>query len=363
MRSPALPTRLPSETRSSRERITSASGPCAITSSGCTRDYCTGNPTAQGYRHWSSLMLSLRKTDAQVYSAFVQSPAFRAANAGGHFLPDVVTRTFQTLLGREPTREELKGGEAYLRSGHSLASFATQFLTSEEFTANGYAQNVQHTVVVYQENWSFDGLFGLFPGVNGIADASPVSEQQVMQDGTPYQTLPPSNDANVSLASLPFNLAAYRSPSEITGDPAHAFYQEQAQINGGLMNKFVAWGYYTGSTEYNGTNDVMSYYDSRHVAAGTSCRRVHDRRRLFSLWLWRVVLQRDFLGRSRTTVLFRADSHRSHRSAQPRRDARAGRQRRDRERRDRDAQWLRGQRHRGSRFPRPQRSRPLSAHA
>ncbi len=225
-------------------------------------------PNAQGYRHWSSLMLSLRKTDAQVYSAFVQSPAFRAANPGRHFLPDVVTRTFQTLLGRKPTREERKGGEAYLRSGHSLASFATQFLTSEEFTANGYAQNVQHTVVVYQENWSFDGLFGLFLGVNGIADASPVSEQQVMQDGTPYQTLPPSNDANVSLASLPFNLAAYRSPSEITGDPAHAFYQEQAQINGGLMNKFVAWGYYTGSTEYNGTNDVMSYYDSRTLPLG-----------------------------------------------------------------------------------------------
>ena len=243
---------------------------------GAVRNYIVGlyegllhrQPNAQGYRHWSSRMLSLRKTDAQVYSAFVQSPAFRAANPGRHFLPDVVTRTYQTLLGRKPTREELKGGEAYLRAGHSLASFATQFLTSEEFTANGYAQNVQHTVVVYQENWSFDGLFGLFPGVNGIADASPVSEQQVMQDGTPYQTLPPSNDANVSLASLPFNLAAYQSPSEITGDPAHAFYQEQAQINGGLMNKFVAWGYYTGSTEYNGTNDVMSYYDSRTLPLG-----------------------------------------------------------------------------------------------
>src|SRR5438132_11235313 len=27
---------------------------------------------------------------------------------------------------------------------------------------------VQHIVVVYQENWSFDSLYGQFPGVNGL---------------------------------------------------------------------------------------------------------------------------------------------------------------------------------------------------
>src|SRR5260221_6331311 len=28
--------------------------------------------------------------------------------------------------------------------------------------------HVQHIVVVYQENWSFDSLYGQFPGVNGL---------------------------------------------------------------------------------------------------------------------------------------------------------------------------------------------------
>jgi len=29
---------------------------------------------------------------------------------------------------------------------------------------------VNHIVVIYQENWSFDSLYGQFPGVNGLAN-------------------------------------------------------------------------------------------------------------------------------------------------------------------------------------------------
>ncbi len=31
-------------------------------------------------------------------------------------------------------------------------------------------QKIEHLVVIYQENRSFDSLYGLFPGANGIAD-------------------------------------------------------------------------------------------------------------------------------------------------------------------------------------------------
>ena len=30
---------------------------------------------------------------------------------------------------------------------------------------------VGHIVVIYQENWSFDSLYGKFPGANGLANA------------------------------------------------------------------------------------------------------------------------------------------------------------------------------------------------
>ncbi len=38
---------------------------------------------------------------------------------------------------------------------------------------------IQHIVVIYQENWSFDGLYGSFPGANGIASASTASKAQI----------------------------------------------------------------------------------------------------------------------------------------------------------------------------------------
>src|SRR5215831_14078573 len=48
---------------------------------------------------------------------------------------------------------------------------------------------VQHIVVIYQENWSFDSLYGNFPGANGFAnDASTV--KQVDKNGQPYTVLP-----------------------------------------------------------------------------------------------------------------------------------------------------------------------------
>ncbi len=36
---------------------------------------------------------------------------------------------------------------------------------------------IKHVLVIYYENWSFDGLFGLFPGANGIANAGATVKQ------------------------------------------------------------------------------------------------------------------------------------------------------------------------------------------
>ena len=34
-------------------------------------------------------------------------------------------------------------------------------------------QKIKHVIVIYQENWSFDGLFREYPGANGAKDATP----------------------------------------------------------------------------------------------------------------------------------------------------------------------------------------------
>src|SRR5437764_7379561 len=50
-------------------------------------------------------------------------------------------------------------------------------------------QKINHIVVIYQENWSFDSLYPHFPGANGI-DQAGATIQQVDRDGQPYATLP-----------------------------------------------------------------------------------------------------------------------------------------------------------------------------
>jgi len=39
-------------------------------------------------------------------------------------------------------------------------------------------KQIDHIIVIYQENWSFDSLYDLFPGANGLFQSSAVSLTQ-----------------------------------------------------------------------------------------------------------------------------------------------------------------------------------------
>src|SRR4051812_19430197 len=55
--------------------------------------------------------------------------------------------------------------------------------------AAGSLGQVNHLIVIYQENWSFDGLYGKFPGANGLDNAG-AAVQQVDKNGKEYVSLP-----------------------------------------------------------------------------------------------------------------------------------------------------------------------------
>ena len=127
---------------------------------------------------------------------------------------------------------------------------------------------LEHIVVIYLENHSFDNLFGKFPGADGLAKAGRRAVQ-VDRDGQPYKTLPPVLDASTKppqadprfppdLPNRPFPIDKYMSPEMKTPDLVHRYYQQQAQIDGGKMDKFVA---YT-----NAGGLVMGYQDGRKLA-------------------------------------------------------------------------------------------------
>ncbi|MGH8072024.1 MAG: acid phosphatase [Candidatus Entotheonellia bacterium] len=135
-------------------------------------------------------------------------------------------------------------------------------------------EQVRHVIVIYMENWSFDGQFGLFPGANGIANAGDTI-RQVRKDGSPYTTLPqplfqgrPDPRIPADLPVRPFNLMRYVPPDQITDNIVHLFYQQQYQINGGRMDKFVAWNDAGG--DHGGL--AMSHYDVTDMPLGQLAR-------------------------------------------------------------------------------------------
>jgi phospholipase C len=111
-------------------------------------------------------------------------------------------------------------------------------------------KQIEHVVVIYAENRSFDHLYGLFPGAEGIAQATAQQKTQLDHDGKPLATLPPvylggkaSDKFPTGLANGPFRIDAApvnRRWDEVLPSPIHNYYQNIEQINGGSNNKFVA---------------------------------------------------------------------------------------------------------------------------
>jgi acid phosphatase len=149
-------------------------------------------------------------------------------------------------------------------------------------------RDIKNIIVIYQENWSFDSLYGLFPGANGLFSSSTQSLTQrdrltgqpySSQTGQPFDlvsgsvslTTPPQPINNGAIDTrfnpnlntlLPYNVVTNSNlqPSDKTGDIVHRFWHEQSQINHGGMDQFVTWSDNPGL--------VMSYFDATNLPEG-----------------------------------------------------------------------------------------------
>jgi phospholipase C len=159
---------------------------------------------------------------------------------------------------------------------------------------------VDHIVVVYEENHSFDNLYGGWEGVNGLSNADAAHTTQVKEDGTSYSCLlqndvnlaalaPPtcsdSGSNGLSFSSVfpngPFLIDLYIPatattcpkpvgafaahgflngtglPGGCTADIVHRYYQEQYQLDGGRQDRYM-----TGS---DAAGLVMGHYDTKSL--------------------------------------------------------------------------------------------------
>jgi phospholipase C len=107
--------------------------------------------------------------------------------------------------------------------------------------------SVNHIVVIYLENHSFDNLYGEFAGAEGLSSAAATS-QQIDANGAVYASLPqpvntsthqPDSRFPANLPNTSFNIDQYLPAMQNPPDLVHRFYHQQLQIDGGKMDRFA----------------------------------------------------------------------------------------------------------------------------
>jgi phospholipase C len=141
-------------------------------------------------------------------------------------------------------------------------SAVTAAAAPAHLTAGTTATPIQHVVVIYQENVTFDHYFGTYPHAANT-DGQPFTARA----GTPsVNGLTPvllNNNPNQ-------NNPARLTPSEaLTCDQNHDYIPEQLALDGGLMDAFVQNTQVTTCSppDFSAPGLVMDYYDGNTVTA------------------------------------------------------------------------------------------------
>jgi len=167
----------------------------------------------------------------------------------------------------------------------------------------GRLSAIDHIVVIYEENHSFDNLFGSWPGVDGLnkKPGNTPRNTQVDTTGTPLNcllqkdvnltspplagtacTLPDGSTVQSAFPNAPFKIDDFIKPADTTCPPpdqafnfpngvakgsglpggctrdlVHKFYQEQYQIDGGRMDRYTVGSDAAGLTQ--------GYYDTTNL--------------------------------------------------------------------------------------------------
>lgn len=138
-------------------------------------------------------------------------------------------------------------------------------------------EKINHVIILYLENHTVDNLYSGMPGVNGV-NSPGGAIVQVDRNDKPYETLPPvvvslrydgfGSPINTlpglpdprfpkDLPNKPFLIDPIVPNNVLVGTPVHRFYEHILQINGGKMDKYVAW------TDVGG--QVMGHYDTTRL--------------------------------------------------------------------------------------------------
>ena len=206
-------------------------------------------------------------------------------------------------MARELTRKELLKAGAATAAAASLAPlFPEHVARALAAPAPSCAQlkDIEHVVILVQENRGFDHYFGTYPGVRGFSD----SQALRLNDGSGLSVFaqPGYDVAGHTPAGhlLPFRLNTQNGGNgECTNDITHNWGPQHISFNNGAMDKFVIEHLKADPSPANGAL-TMGYYERADLAyyhaladAFTICDGYHcsvlgptDPNRLYTVSAW-----------------------------------------------------------------------------
>ena len=203
---------------------------------------------------------------------------------------DASMNTLDRLVAADPARHAALAAEqeaVVARIAAAVADTGKKDDLAAALASRLDLDRIANVVVIYAENRSFNNLFANFPGATGVPASKDQKKKgaafapQRDRDGGVLARLPPAwggltaagqpvtvtqaQTTNV-LPNAPFQVdsptPAWGAPvvgnTIITRDLYHRFFENQMQIDGGLNDKFAAWGDSGGL--------VMGYFDGSRTA-------------------------------------------------------------------------------------------------
>ena len=166
-----------------------------------------------------------------------------------------------------------------LAAGVSAPAVSTAAGAPRPKVASATTTPIQHLVVIFQENVSFDHYFGTYPNATNTSGQpfsakpnTPTVNGLTNNPGAGGSGTLLTNNPNLDKNGIQVNPRRY-DPSNIndvlTCDQDHAYPDEQKAFDAGAMDKFVTsvgnGGGHSGTGQPCSASDVMNYYDGNTV--------------------------------------------------------------------------------------------------
>ena len=159
----------------------------------------------------------------------------------------------------EITRRRLLGAGAAAAGGAMLSSLVPPNLAAAmaKKPAKGTLKDIQHVVVLMQENRSFDHYFGTLAGVRGFADPNAIT----LSTGKSVFYQPTTSNPDGYL--LPWHLDTKTTSSQAIPSTSHAWAVQHQAVNGGKNDSWLP-AHIAADGPTNGPF-TMSYYERQDI--------------------------------------------------------------------------------------------------